>query len=70
MTSKDERFGSIDMAQCYKHIKVIEPSYVLMLIPSMDFYTLLAMTSTPHTELIKPTPTKLECAAMIARRFW
>ena len=35
----------------------------------MDFYIDPAMTSTPPTEHIKHTPTELELAAMIARRF-
>ena len=56
------------MTQCYKHIEVIELLYTLMLIPSMDFYTIPTMTSTPHTELIKPMLMELECAAVIARR--
>ena len=68
MMGKDERFGSIDVAQCYTHVKVIEPSYALPPIPSMDFYIDPAMTSTPPTEHIKHTPTKLKLAVMIARR--
>ena len=69
MLGKGERFGSIDVAQCYTHVEVIEPSYALLPIPSVDFYIDPAMTSTPPTKLIKHMPTKLELAAMIARRF-
>ena len=59
MLGKDQCFGSIDVAQCYTHVEVIQLSYALPPILPMDFCILPAMTSIPHTELIKPTLTKI-----------